>query len=454
MKPFERLRQEFSGKQVLIVGLGLLGRSVSVASTLVRLGARIKVTDLRNASQLGPSLRTLKGLSIEYHLGGHSPAVLEGVDVLIRNPAVPWNHELLNLARSRRIPVLMDTALLARFFPGKIIGITGTRGKSTTTWLIFSLVRKLVGRKARLAGNATRTANILLLRQATTDSIAVAELSSWELQGWRQEKRSPSIAVITNIYSDHLDRYPSLAAYIRDKEAIFAFQEPKDALILNQNNRHTRAMSLHAPSRVHWFKATDLPGTWKPHLFGEHNRENLAAARRLGLVLGIPAAVIRTTLERFAGLPHRLETVAKVNGVTFINDTTATTPVAVVKALAALSSPVILLVGGNSKNLPVSGLAKAIDRRVKGLVWLRGNGTQKLRSALNPLSHSPVIAEGLPFREAVLAAAEKASPGDVVLLSPGFTSFAEFSNEFERGDDFRAIVRQLQQTRKRKGHHQ
>lgn len=441
MTAFRRFVHDFSGKRVLIFGLGRLGRGAKVAKIFAQIGCSVTVTDRKTHEELEPSLEKLKDVPLTLRLGEHSGQDVTGSDAIIRNPAVPWDHPLLGLARRRGIPVLMDSSLFARYFPGTLIGVTGTRGKTTTTMMIRRILRQAKHQPILLFGNATDRANLSLLKGAKMGTLAVGELSSWELQGWREEKTSPRIAVVTNIYPDHLDRYRDLHEYVRDKEAIFIFQKASDTLILNRNNRRTRAMAARAPSRIVWFSRTDLPKQWRLRIPGNHNRENAAAALRVGERVGIPRTGIRKSLEGFAGVAHRLETLGQFLGVTYVCDTTATTPVATAKALESLSTPPILLVGGNTKNLPLAPLLKAIRKRTRAVIILRGNARPQLERELAKLRGVKILASSLRFDLAVEKAIRVAQPGDTVLLSPAFTSFAEFANEFERGERFHRLVR-------------
>lgn len=450
MTPFEKFKKDFQEKRVLIFGIGLLGRGIDVARTFASIGSHVLATDLKTRKMLRPSLEKLEGIPVELRLGEHRLEDVLNADVLIRNPAVPWHHPLLDRARKKGIPIHMDSSLFARYFPGRIIGITGTRGKTTTTMMIFKLLKNQKGLRVVLAGNATRTANIRLLKNASPDQIAVMELSSWELQGFRHLRVSPHIGVITNIYKDHLNRYKAMEEYVSDKEAIFAFQKEKDYILLNKKNAWTMDMAKRAPSKVIWFSAKDFPSIWTLNLIGSHNRENAAAALKVGRLMGMRQGTMKSVFSRFQPVPHRLETVAELKGVRFINDTTSTTPIATLKALRAISAPTILLVGGNSKNLPLNELAREISKKTKGVLLLRGDGTAKLKKELQRHKKAPILKENLSLEEAIEAAAKTATSGDVVLLSPGFTSFSEFNNEFERGERFKEVVKNLAAKKRKK----
>ncbi|OGY22031.1 MAG: UDP-N-acetylmuramoylalanine--D-glutamate ligase [Candidatus Chisholmbacteria bacterium RIFCSPLOWO2_01_FULL_49_14] len=447
MNAFERFRQDFQGKRVLILGLGLLGRGVEVAKIFCDIGCQVLVTDKKDEGQLRPSMDKLRNFPIRFELGTQGEELVNEAEIIIRNPAVPWTHPLLQAARRRNKSVLMDTSLFGRYFPGLTIGVTGTRGKTTTTLLIFAILSKLVDQPIILAGNATRRANLGLLKKASANSVAVMELSSWELQGWREEQLSPQIAVVTNIYPDHLNRYINMGEYQADKEAIFAFQKKTDALILNRRNPLTRAMASKAVSRIIWFSNRDLPKSWRLKIPGEHNRENAAAVLQVSRLFGLDPGAVKPIITNFPAVEHRFETLGSLKGITFINDTTSTTPTATIKALDVCPKPPILVIGGESKRLPLSELVTAVVKQCKALALLKGSGTHELKTALKKISHPPIIAEDRDFSDTVLAAADYAKEGDIVLLSPAFTSFAEFANEFERGERFRDIFTTLSKSK-------
>ena len=446
MTPFGKLKRDFAGKKVLIFGLGVLGRGADVAKLFVEIGAKVTATDIKTAPKLGPSLKRLRGLPISYILGRHRAEDIVNTDVIIRNPGVPWNHHLLERARQVGIPVLMDTALFMRYFEGTSVGITGTRGKTTTTLLIRALL-STGNRTVFLAGNATRKANCRLLTHSS-QSLAVMELSSWELQGFRDERRSPNIAVVTNLYADHLNTYKSMEEYAADKEAIFRFQNKRETVILNRENPYTKKMAERVRSVVRWFSKEDFPSSWKLPLRGAHNFENAAAALKVADLFGVPKDIEARVFAGFSAVEHRLETVGRYRGIEFVNDTTATTPIATIKALQAINQPTILLVGGNSKNLPLEELPGEIEKHVKAVVILKGTGSRLLVKALKPWKDLKVYYPSA-FDQAVRTAIKLASPGDVVLLSPAFTSFAEFSNEFERGERFNSLVKGLTKRKER-----
>ena len=443
MTPFEKFKKVYRGKKVLVMGLGLLGGGVGVAKIFAEIGAEVTVTDIKKEKELALSLRKLEGLPIKFVLGKHRKKDFETHDLIIRNPAVPRNSPFLQIARKKKIPITMDTALFAKFCPRSIVGVTGTRGKTTTATLIYELL-KSIGKNALLGGNVKGMATLSLLEKLKDDSIVVLELSSWELQGFDWEKISPDIAVITNIYQDHLNRYQNMEECIKDKKIIFKYQKKSNFLVLNKENPHTKKMAKEARSEIIWFEKSDFPSSWKLRLIGEHNKENAAAAYKVGEIFKLYPQWMKPVFGTFRGIEYRLEKVAEIDGAVYINDTTSTTPAAAIAALKSFNQPIILLAGGASKNLDLSDFAQQIVKRTKGVVLLEGTATEELASLIDRSGGGEkILGRFSNFEKAVLAASKAAKPGDIILLSPGCTSFGMFKNEYDRGEQFNRIVKSL-----------
>jgi len=443
MTSFQKFKKLYQGKKVLIMGLGLLGGGVGVAKIFCEIGAQVTVTDLKKEKELAPSLEKLKNLKIKFVLGRHRKSDFEKADLIIRNPAVPQDSIYLQIARKNKIPITMDTALFAKFCQRPIIGVTGTRGKTTTATLIYEIL-KASGKKTLLAGNIKGVASLPFLKKAEDYSWIVLELSSWSLQGFDWERISPQIAVITNIYPDHLNRYQNMQAYIQDKKIIFKYQSKKDFLVLNQENLFTVKMASQTKAKIVWFKADDFPSGWQLKLPGRHNQENAAAAYKVGKILNIPYSLMKKVFANFKGVKYRLEKIAEIDDVTYINDTTSTTPQATIAALRAIEKPIILIAGGASKNLDLSSLAKEIAHKVKFVILLRGTATPELLSLIKKNgAGKKVLGVFDNFQKAILKARKAAQKGEVVLLSPGCASFGLFKNEYHRGEEFSKIVKSL-----------
>jgi UDP-N-acetylmuramoylalanine--D-glutamate ligase len=472
---------ELRGKRALVMGLGVHGGGLGVARFLAEHGARVTVTDLRSAEQLAATLEQLKGLPIDYVLGEHREADFRNTDLVIRNPGVPRESPYLRIAREAGAVIEMEMTLFFRLCPAPIIGITGTKGKTTTTLLTGAMLKQQFPDTV-VAGNL-RVSALAQLPQITPRTPVVLELSSWQLEGLGEAGLSPRFACVTNISADHLDRYPSMAAYIEAKRQIFLHQGSDGLVVLNMMDATVADMALRAPGHVAWFAAEysdyvqsflrkharDLVSAWNKRflfwqdngtmeivaskdevqLLGRHNLENIAAATTLAVACGVKTEQIRTVIQNFSGVPDRLELVRELHGVRYINDTTATTPTAAAKALHSVEGPKIAIVGGADKRLDFMEFARALLKRTKAVVLLRGDATNKLLEAMDAARTKTESALPTPLgpfdnlRAAVEAAHSIAEAGDAVLLSPGCASFGMFKNEFDRGEQFRQIVRSL-----------
>jgi len=436
---------EFKDKKITVMGLGLLGRGVGVVKYLVSKGARVTVTDLKTAKELKPSideikifLKNKKGTyPVKFILGKHRMENFRNVDMIFKAAGVPLDSPFIAEAKKNSIPIFMDDALFAREVQCKIIGITGTRGKTTTSNLIYEVAKK-TGKRVYFAGNVRGMATLPLLEKVKKNDLAVLELSSWQLQGWRDLKISPSISVVTNIYPDHQNYYKnSMAKYVHDKEAIFANQTKKDFLVLNKNCPWCKKMAKKAKGKVVWFSANDVPRGWKLKVLGDHNLENIAAAAAVGEVFGLSIAKIKKVVENFRGVPGRLEFVREVCGIKYYNDTTATMPEATVAALRAIGGKkIVLICGGADKNLNFKNLVPAIKKYTKTVVLLDGTATPKLQKQLLITNYQLPVTVANSMREAVKVARQFATRGNIILLSPAAASFGMFKNEFDRGDQF------------------
>ena len=458
----------FKNKRITVFGLGLNMGGVGTVGYLVRQGAsEIIVTDIKTREELAPALEKLAAYdNITYVLGQHRPEDFTRVDMVIKNPAIPWTNEYVKLALKHGVPVEMDSSLFFRFSPAPIIGVTGSKGKTTTASLIAHILEH-AGKEVVRAG-ISQVGVLGTLEQTTKESIVVFELSSWRLSALVRVKKSPYIAVLTNIYPDHLNYYKSMAAYVADKAQIIAYQKTSDTCIANLDDLWLPTVVQHAPGVILWSStngAVDGDGAWLRDdtlfisnqskeqillplsdvpLRGKHNIANILSASLAALAAGLSLEQVRSGIMSFPGVPHRLEKIALKNGVTYYDDTAATIPHAAVAALRSFSEPVILIAGGSDKNLDFHTLAEEIIIRPKGLVLFKGEGTEKLLEAVRALlpekekNRRFEVVESM--EKAVELATRAAEPGDIVLLSPGAASFGLFKNEFDRGDQFRRAV--------------
>jgi len=440
------------GKKVMVLGLARTGREC--AKFLVNQGASVLVSDLHPEPELKQEIEALNGLSIEYYLGGEERKWLQGVDLLIPSPGVAASNLLLQEAQARDIPILSEIEIAYRFLHAPLVAITGTNGKSTTTTLVGEIF-KANGTKVFVGGNIGAP---LIGFVSDRWDWGVAEISSFQLE-WSEAFR-PKIAVLLNLTEDHLDRYADFAAYCRAKERIFAAQKNDDVAVLNRDDPLVWEMRRRIAARVVSFGfsearegvfATADEIIWRDaskeekfplrrvKIQGVHNVENMMAAIAVAKTAGIPREAIQKTLEEFSGLEHRLEFVREINGVRYYNDSKGTNVGAVAKSLASFSAPVILIAGGVDKGGDYAPLGDEIKRKVRRLV-LFGASKNRIAKALGGLTET-VSVDSLDA--AVRDAAERARPGDVVLLSPACSSFDMFKNYAERGKAFKNLVRAL-----------
>jgi UDP-N-acetylmuramoylalanine--D-glutamate ligase len=453
---------QLAGQRVLVMGLGLLGGGVAAARYAVAQGAMVTVTDLRSEDMLRPSLKKLAGLPIRYVLGRHDADDFRHADVVVRNPNVPRGSPFLQLAREAGARIEMEIAWYLRACPGPVAGVTGTRGKSTTTMLLYHILRA-GGLDPLLGGNLGGIETLSLLAEAAPARWTVLELGNWMLEGLHTIQRSPRLAVFTNLLPDHLNAYDSMDDYGAAKCSIFRYQHADDIAIFNADNAWTQRYAHEAPSQHVWLYSAERGLAWpRDHedaeqpdayaaispLRGRHNRGNVQAAALAAELIGVDAACIHQAVASFSGIPHRLEVVRILDGATWFNDSASTAPVAAVAALRSFDEPIVLIAGGNSKNLDAAEFANLAAERCKRVVVLAGTASadfaDQVRLAAEQQGRTDVV-EG-PYDDlgrAIAAARAAAQPGDVVLRSPGFTSFGMFLHEFDRGDRFRQAVQQL-----------
>lgn len=442
----------FKDKKITVMGLGLLGRGVGDVEFLARHGADLIVTDLKAKEELATSLERLRAFNnIQFVLGEHRLEDFRGRDMVLKAAGVPADSVYVKEARDSGIPVEMSTALFADLSGAKIIGITGTRGKSTVTQMVFEalVAEKEAGRVSRniwLGGNVRGVSTLALLDEVDPGDIAVLELDSWQLQGFRERGISPKVAVFTTFMPDHMNYYKDdLRAYFYDKSAIYENQKKDDALVVSEPvERFMREFDLlPEASNIQVVRSNDLKDL--PELFvpGEHNRLNAGLAKRALLAIGIDESRAERHLADFRGVSGRLEKIREKDGVTFYNDTTATTPEAGTAGVRALGdSELILIAGGSDKGLDFTQFVRAIDENVRELILLPGAGTDRLRKELEDTRFGKVEPVNT-MKEAIKKATALARVGDVVLLSPGCASFGLFKNEFDRGDQFVSAVKAL-----------
>lgn len=439
--------KEFQNKKITIMGLGVLGRGLQVTQFLAKNGAKITVTDLKNSVDLETSLNKLKKFDIKYVLGKHDINDFKNVDIVVKAPGVPLDSIYIKEAKNNKIPVVMDASLFTKIIREilptvKIIGVTGTRGKSMTTALIYHILeqnRKALDSKIHLGGNMRAKATLPLLEKISSKDIVVLELDSWQCQGFGDEKISPDIAVFTNLMPDHMNYYKnSMTKYLKDKSNIFKFQNKNNILITNKET--LKILSKNIKSKI-VISDKNTVSNIPMHIFGDHNIINASYAYDVTKKCGLSDIQITKSLKSFPGLEGRLEYLSKTNGVHIINDNNSTTPEATVTGIKAVkdkyeNSNIILIAGGADKKLSLVDLSKIIKNNCKNLILLSGTGTESLKKLIK----IPYI-ETSALKNAVFKAFKVAKRNDVILFSPGFASFGLFKNEYDRNDKFIHLIK-------------
>mgnify|MGYP006413767967 FL=1 len=434
---------EVKGKKVLVFGLGLQGGGVGDALWLIKHGATVRVTDLKSEDELEDSLAKLPD-NISHSLGQHLDEDIEWADIIIKNPGVPDSQPQITLARELGKPVFTSIALVVKEARDKTIGITGTRGKSTTTELTYSLLNSLFPGEIIKGGNIPGTSGLQLLDQLADVKYLVLELSSFQLTNFHDHQLSPRYSILTNIYPDHLNRYEDMEAYQHDKSAIYAYQNSTDFLIYNQTNQIAASMASSAPGKLIPFESSTLPDLTL-QLPGEHNKENVAAVYELAKILDLDLASFKEVAEEFSSVPFRLELIRELDGVRYYNDSTSTTPTATIKALSSFSSPTVLILGGDQKHLPTDDLITALkdSLNLTDIILLGSHNIPEFTSKLTNSCGDLIRSQVNSMVEAVSDATSAVQEGGIVLLSPGFASFDLFENEFDRGRQFNQAVKSL-----------
>jgi len=463
--------QDLKDKRITIMGLGLNQGGLGVTRFLAKAGAKILVTDLRTKEELEPSLEKLKDFDIKYILGRHREEDFINTDMIIQNPAVPHNSKYLKIARTHGIPIETDLGLFLQLCPSKnIIAVAGTKGKSTVSQLTYNIFKE-AQKDTILAGNIGISV-LDILEKINPQTWIILEISTWQMEGIKDRKFRPQTAVLTNILPDHLDRYLNYKEYIQSEKLIFKHQKPNDNLIVNYDNEETIKIKKETRLPIYWFSAKEKiePGCYLENdklifqsgkhkttfakmsdllLPGLHNLENILASSTVGFIHNIPGNIILKALKNFPGVPYRLEFIGKFRGIKFYNDTCATTPEATLAALESFTEQsIILFLGGKDKKLNYENFAKAIgqNKKVKKIILLQHpayDASQKILSALKKYLDSEKIIQTSNLKVAIEISLQHTQPNDLVLLSPAAASFGMFENEFDRGDQFNKIVKNL-----------
>ncbi len=451
------MRDDLYGKRMVILGAARQG--MALARFAIDVGAKVILSDLRPAESLVTSLNEFADVPVEIVLGEHPMSLLDDADILAVSGGVPLEIPLLQAARKRNIPVTNDSFEFMKRAKAPIIGITGSAGKTTTTALTGKMAEQ-ASRRTWVGGNIGRPL-ISNLTEIEQDDVIVQELSSFQLELWR---KSPQVAAVLNVTQNHLDRHKTMDAYRKAKSNILRYQNAKDVAILSADDPGAMSMKDEVRCRLRTFslyqevqdgsfvrdeeiwqrdgqmeeKVSDLDSI---RLRGDHNILNVLASVILADSVGIPRDAITRAIALFTGVEHRLELVRTKRGVQFVNDSIATSPERVIAAIDSFTEPLILLAGGQDKDMEWEEWALRVIERVK-IVVLFGELADDLGHYLGQAKKGrsePEVVRTDSLDEAINTATRLSEAGDVVLLSPGGTSFDAFIDFSERGDVFRRL---------------
>lgn len=458
--------REWQGKHAIVVGAARQG--LAATRFFASHGAQVTLTDKQPDSELGHVKLMFQGLPVEFAFGGHPVEILNGADVLCLSGGVPLTIPLIVEAEKRGIPITNDSQIFMESVKARVIGITGSAGKTTTTMLAGAVAKSAMEPCVKVwVGGNIGTPMIDHLEEIKPEDWVVLELSSFQLD---QMTISPDIAVILNITPNHLDRHKTMQVYTEAKARILAFQDENSIAILNRDDSGSIGMKNRVKGRLITFGFSQFDpfelavflqndficfsdGTLVEKLVpvnslklpGRHNLANAMAACAVGASLGFDPQAMREGIESVAGVPHRLELVREKDGIRWYNDSIATAPERVMAAIQAIDSPLVLLLGGRDKDLPWDDLARALHE-VKPKVILFGEAAELIQNALLAFEKGkppyPVWKVN-SLDEAVSRAAEAAVAGESVLLSPGGTSFDAYKDFEVRGEHFRQQVEEL-----------
>lgn len=452
-------------KKVLIFGLGLNDGGLGMTEFFLKEGADVTITDGKSYEELEVTLKKL-GSDLDrvtLHLEGHIEEDFIENDIIVRNPAIKSDNKWLDIARENGKEIVMEMALFHKLSPCPIIGITGTRGKSTTTTLAYRFLESEFGEDVLLGGNIGKSA-VRELEDLDSDDLAVLEISSFQLDGMGESKVSPHVALVTNVYEDHLNWHRDMDDYINAKKQIFLNQDEEDVLIVNVDNDITRDFVNDAKGEVYTFSLENREADYfldrdslevfrdgelllkieELILDGIHNLYNILGAIAISQVYRVPVENINRVLSEFNGVEGREELIREVNGIKFYNDTTATSIEAMLSMFERFGDnnkgQIVMISGGIDKGLDYSRVKESIEKYVKSLVLLEGTASEKIKESLEGVDVHGFYGD---FNSAIDKAYELADEGDMVILCPGGSSFNMFVNEFDRGHKFVDYVNSL-----------
>jgi UDP-N-acetylmuramoylalanine--D-glutamate ligase len=458
---------KYKGKKVLVVGFGLSG--VASAKYLSKQGAKVTVTDQKSKPELMDSVNACADLKLEFELGKHNPKTFGMVDMIVSSPGIPPNLASFEEAKVKNIPITSEVELAVSALKEPMIAVTGTNGKTTVTTLIGEMF-KADGKPVFVGGNIGKPLLNHVSEGEKVDAV-IAELSSFQID--LMTTMTPAVAVYTNFEEDHLDRYPNIDAYYNAKKKLFTQCDRNTFVVLNYDDPRVAKLAEETPGKVIWFTKKDpmtIGGSFAEQfagayyvlatkqviakvngkeetydlaqfrLFGEHNKENLMAAICVARAMNVSPKAIQTVINTFKGVTHRLEFIRKKDGVFFFNDSKGTNVMSVKRSLEAFSAnPIILIAGGKDKGMDFTPLVELVKKKCKILILL-GEAKEKINRAIGDYAETYLVGT---FEEAVLLAYQKSRSGDIILLSPGCSSYDMFRNFEERGDYFKKLVAQL-----------
>ena len=446
---------DFKNKNTLVVGLARSG--VSAANLLHKLGANVTVTDEKGEETLSDNVKKLeKGISLK--LNGHDSVNINGIDLTIISPGVPWDSPFLNKIREKGIRIMSEVEFAFQQLQAPFIAITGTNGKTTTTTLTGEILKR-GGKKVFVGGNIGNPLCEEVLNGGKSE-LVLSEISTFQMEG--SETFKPYISAILNITPDHLDRHESMDEYIELKKRVFINQDENDYMILNLDDEITAGFSTEVRGKKVFFsrlkevengafvredkiifkndgREETVCSLKDLKLIGVHNIENTLASVAISGICGISGKIMRDVISEFKGIKHRMELVREIRGIRFINDSKGTNVGATVKSLQSFNEPIILIAGGKDKGsdyLPLKGL---IEDRVKFLILI-GDAKKKIAKSLNGFKNK---IEADTLENAVKEGYKRAKSGDIVLLSPACASFDMFRDYEDRGEQFEEIVNRL-----------
>ncbi len=431
---------QFANKHVTVAGLGRFGGAIAAAQWLAQHGAKVLVTDKSPADKLAASIRQLDGYPIQFRLGEHRQSDFTDCDLVVASPAIPPTNEYLQAARSHKVPVTTEICLFLERCPLPVVAVSGTKGKSTTSTLLAKMLQAKY--HCWLGGNIGKS--LLFDLPAMRDGqIVLLELSSFMLQYLGEARWRPHVALLTMLGSDHLDWHGTQEQYLAAKRQIIEHQQPEDFAVLDEASDIAREWAGHTRAQIVWYGIAGRR-RFELELPGEHNQLNAQAAFAAASCLGVEWSTAQEAVRHFQGMPHRLQLVHEYAGVRFYNDSIATIPEAAAAALRSFPrGRVIQIVGGKDKLLPFEALADALATRARAAMCIGDTG-QKI-AALIRERHPEFAAVYEPgtLTHALHMAKQIASNGDIVLLSPGCSSYDQFDNFEQRGEEFIRLAREI-----------